>query len=152
MTLQTLNKTDIAARIPHSGPMCLLERVTSWNEEQIHCEAINHRDTNHPLAQNGTLDVMVAIEYAAQAMAVHGALIGEMTTADPTSTQPKVGYLASVREVECNLSELHNLPSPLHIEATRLHSEDTRILYSFKVMAGDTLCAEGRAAVVMAVE
>jgi predicted hotdog family 3-hydroxylacyl-ACP dehydratase len=55
--------------------MCLLERVTAWDAENIQCEAISHRDLNHPLGNNGKLDATAAIEYAAQAMAVHGALI-----------------------------------------------------------------------------
>ena len=61
----TLTKTEIAARIPHSGPMCLLDRVLSWNNETIICEANNHGDIDHPLARDGVLDTMAAIEYAA---------------------------------------------------------------------------------------
>ena len=33
----------LAARIPHEGRMCLLERVTAWDSRQIHCEASSHR-------------------------------------------------------------------------------------------------------------
>ena len=147
--MATLNKTEIAARIPHSGPMCLLDRVLSWNNETIICEANNHRDINHPLARDGVLDAMAAIEYAAQAMAVHGALIAENSALIAASDAPKMGYLASVRDVTCAIPFLHELNSPLRIEATRLIGEETRVLYEFKVSAGEQRCAEGRAAVVL---
>jgi predicted hotdog family 3-hydroxylacyl-ACP dehydratase len=145
----SLNKTEIAARIPHSGPMCLLDRVLSWNNETIICEANNHRDTGHPLARDGALDTVAAIEYAAQAMAVHGALIAENTASITQSDGPKMGYLASVRDVSCAIPFLHELVAPLRIEATRLMGEETRVLYEFKVSAGEQLCAQGRAAVVL---
>jgi predicted hotdog family 3-hydroxylacyl-ACP dehydratase len=144
-----LLKADIAARIPHSGPMCLLDRVVSWNNETIICEANNHRDASHPLARDGMLDTMAAIEYAAQAMAVHGALIAENTALIVQGEGPKMGYLASVRDVMCAIPFLHELAAPLRIEATRLMGEETRVLYEFKVSAGEQLCAEGRAAVVL---
>lgn len=145
----SLTKTEIAARIPHSGPMCLLDRVLSWNNETIICEANNHRDVNHPLARDSMLDTMAAIEYAAQAMAVHGALIAENTASITQSDSPKMGYLASVRDVTCAIPFLHELSSPLRIEATRLIGEETRVLYEFKVSSSEQLCAQGRAAVVV---
>ena len=145
----SLIKTEIAARIPHSGPMCLLDRVLSWNNETIICEANNHRDAGHPLARDGALDTMAAIEYAAQAMAVHGALIAENTASITQGDGPKMGYLASVRDVSCAIPFLHELSSPLRIEATRLVGEETRVLYEFKVNSGEQLCAQGRAAVVL---
>lgn len=147
--MASLNKAEIAARIPHSGPMCLLDRVVSWNNETIICEANNHRDQDHPLARDGMLDTMAAIEYAAQAMAVHGALIAENAASTTLGDGPKMGYLASVRDVACAIPFLHELAPPLHIEATRLMGEETRVLYEFKVSAGEQLCAQGRAAVVL---
>jgi predicted hotdog family 3-hydroxylacyl-ACP dehydratase len=149
LTKTALSKADIAARIPHSGPMCLLDRVVSWNNETIICEANNHRDQDHPLARDGMLDTMVAIEYAAQAMAVHGALIAENAASIAQSDGPKMGYLASVRDVSCAIPFLHELSSPLRIEATRLMGEETRVLYEFKVSSSEQLCAQGRAAVVL---
>jgi predicted hotdog family 3-hydroxylacyl-ACP dehydratase len=149
LTKTALSKADIAARIPHSGPMCLLDRVVSWNNETIICEANNQRDTNHPLARDGALDTMAAIEYAAQAMAVHGALIAENNASIAQGDGPKMGYLASVRDVTCAIPFLHELGGALRIEATRLMGEETRVLYEFSVTAGEQLCAKGRAAVVL---
>ncbi len=146
---RTLDKVEIAARIPHSGPMCLLDRVLNWNSETIVCEADNHRNADHPLACEGGLDSVAAIEYAAQAMAVHGALISGVDALTNEDGRPKMGYLASVRDVVCTIPFLHNLAVPLRIEATRLVGEETRVLYEFNVTAGEQKCAQGRAAVVM---
>lgn len=149
-----LGKAEIAARIPHSGPMCLLDRVLSWNSETIVCEADNHRNPDHPLAREGALDTAAAIEYAAQAMAVHGALICETSVVETDALiskdeRFKMGYLASVRDVVCTVAFLHKLAAPLRIEATRLVGEETRVLYEFSVTAGEQVCAQGRAAVVI---
>jgi predicted hotdog family 3-hydroxylacyl-ACP dehydratase len=145
-----LSKHEIAKRIPHAGPMCLLERVIAWDATAIVCEAINHGDRAHPLSYEGVLDVNAAIEYAAQAMAVHGAVLGELEAAQSSNDgRPRVGYLASVREVRFGVTRLDDLPGPLRIEATRLHAEDTRVMYAFRVTHDGRLCAEGRAAVVM---
>jgi predicted hotdog family 3-hydroxylacyl-ACP dehydratase len=142
-----IDKAGIAARIPHSGPMCLLERVIRWDSERILCEAVNHREREHPLAQGGQLDATAAIEYAAQAMAVHGALIAE--SAAKPGDKPKVGYLASVRDVTCAVPYLHVFAGALQVEAIKLIGEETRVMYEFKVSANGDVCVTGRAAVVM---
>ena len=93
-----------------------------------------------------------AIEYAAQAMALHGALIGQATGAPVTP-----GYLASARGVQLHVLRLDDLPTTfatdapdeLRIEATRQAGDARQILYVFTVHHGDRLLAEGRAAVVL---
>lgn len=141
----TLSKAEIARLIPHAGPMCLLERVLRWDDTHIVCEAINHRDTTHPLAHDGLLDATTAIEYAAQAMAVHGALLATRAA----GSQPKVGYLASVREVVCRAPYLHVFAGALTIEVTQLMGEESRVIYEFVVSAEGEVRVTGRAAVVM---
>jgi predicted hotdog family 3-hydroxylacyl-ACP dehydratase len=143
---QWLDHAAIAARIPHSGPMCLLERVVEWDGEHIVCEATSHTLESNPLRREKLLDAHCAIEYAAQAMAVHGALLSE---ADRHSSQPTVGYLASVRDVQCHVTTLHDLPSPLRVQAQRITGEATRVLYEFQVHSAARLCVSGRAAVVL---
>lgn len=143
-----LNHAEIAARVPHSGSMCLLDAVIDWNAESIRCHAINHRDATHPLRESASqvLDAVSAIEYAAQAMAVHGGLLAELATANKG---PKIGYLASVRDVVLHCESLDHLRSPLVIEATRLMGDESRVMYEFNVSAGDHAYVSGRAAVVM---
>jgi predicted hotdog family 3-hydroxylacyl-ACP dehydratase len=60
--------------VPHAGKMCLLERVVDCDTASIRCETRSHLDRANPLRRNGHLSSVCAIEYAAQAMALHGAL------------------------------------------------------------------------------
>lgn len=145
MTTPLLHDHDwIAARIPHHGRMCVLDGVEAWDEERIRCRATSHRTPDNPLRRNGRLGVAVGIEYAAQAMAVHGSLL------TPQQGKPTVGYLASVRGVELHVERLDDIAAPLEIEARRLSGNDTTILYGFTVSAAGKDLLSGRAAVLMA--
>src|ERR1700688_310528 len=86
-----IDKAELSRLIPHAGAMCLLERVSFWNERSIQCVAVSHRDPSNPLATDGHLGAACGVEYAAQAMAVHGGLSGV------TGERPKAGYLMSLR-------------------------------------------------------
>ena len=143
-----LARDGIAALIPHSGTMCLLARLDAWSTQHIVCAATNHRDANHPLRTRRGLLAPCAIEYAAQAMALHGALIGQAA-----GTPASPGYLASARGVQLHVLRLDDLPAAAHdelrIEATRQAGDARQILYAFTVHHADRRLAEGRAAVVL---
>ena len=62
--------------IPHTGAMCLLDGVLQWDTSTIQCVSRSHRDAHNPLRIDGRLPTLCGIEYAAQAMAVHGGLAG----------------------------------------------------------------------------
>ena len=148
-TPTTLDDAGIAALIPHSGTMCLLARMDRWDMNTIVCAATNHRDPAHPLRTRRGLMAPCAIEYAAQAMALHGALIGQATGAPATP-----GYLASARGVKLHVLRLDDLPaaaSPdeLRVEATRQAGDAQQILYAFTLQHAGRPIAEGRAAVVL---
>ncbi len=146
----TLQHGDIAQRIPHQGSMCLLDRVTAWDPRQIACEAVSHRAAGNPLRAHGRLGAACGIEYAAQAMAVHGALIAEAgAAAGAASTVPNVGYLVSVRGVTLHVERLDNIEAALTIRAERTSGDAATILYGFTVHAGPALLLSGRAAVVL---
>lgn len=133
----------ILAHIPHQGSMCLLDSVEAWSDETIRCRATSHRLASNPLRVEGTLGAACAIEYAAQAMAIHGALLG----AGQPAGRP--GYLVSVRGVELHVARLDDLEPDLEVAAERLAAEAERVLYRFSVRAGEQLLCSGRAAVVL---
>ena len=155
-TTVTLNRDGIAALIPHSGTMCLLARLDGWDMQHIVCAATNHRDAAHPLRTRRGLLAPVSIEYAAQAMALHGALIGQAA-----GTPATPGYLASARGVRFNVLRLDDLPhatdapagaaalDELRIEAARQAGDARQILYAFTLHHAGRLLAAGRAAVVL---
>lgn len=148
---RTLNRDEIARRIPHQGNMCLLDAVTAWDDRQIQCVATSHQCPANPLRANGRLGAACGVEYAAQAMAVHGALsAGESTIGGgDAGAAPRAGYLASIRSVSLHVDRLDTLSAPLLISAERITGDDNTVLYSFSVTAGGTALLSGRAVVVL---
>ena len=144
-TATTLTRAGIEALIPHSGTMCLLEQLDAWDEHRIVCSASNHRDADHPLRTRRGLLSPVAIEYAAQAMALHGALLGKAA-----GTPATPGYLASTRGVRLHVLRLDDLGAEaLRIEATRQAGDARQILYAFTLSHAGRPIADGRATVVL---
>ena len=138
-----LDRAGIAARIPHQGGMCLLDAVTGWNENAIACTATSHADPANPLRADGRLGAANGIEYAAQAMAIHGALLAG------SDGPPRQGYLTSVRGVTLHVARLDDLPGELAVQAERLSGDGNTILYQFAVGHAGRCLLEGRAAVVL---
>ncbi len=139
-----LDHAWIAAHIPHQGSMCLLDSVVHWDSQQIRCRASSHRSAQNPLRSRDQLGSACGIEYAAQAMAVHGALL-----APAGSTHPRAGFLVSVRGATLHVPRLDNIGADLDIEAVCLSSNGDNILYRFSVHAAGRLLLDGRAAVVL---
>ena len=142
-TPRRLDHAWIAAHIPHQGRMCLLDRVLDWDAQRIACAATSHRDEANPLRAAGRLGASSAVEYATQAMAVHGVL----RAADGAPLG--VGYLTSVRGVHLHVDRLDDAAAELRIEAERLSGDERLILYQFSVSAAGRWLAEGRASVVL---
>jgi len=139
-----LDHVWIASHIPHQGNMCLLDYVESWNTQSIQCSVSSHRATDNPLRAFDRLGTACGIEYAAQAMAVHGALL-----APPDSTHAQVGYLVSVRGTQLYVPRLDDIAADLLVEATCIARNDNDVLYQFSVSALGRTLLEGRAAVVL---
>ena len=139
-----LDHDGIAALIPHQGRMCLLARLLSWDAAHIHCSATSHRDADNPLRSASGLLASAAIEYAAQAAALHGGLLAQAAGAGATP-----GYLASARGVEFHRLRLDDLPGALDIKAERLAGDAHQLLYAFSVRHAGRVVVDGRLAVVL---
>jgi predicted hotdog family 3-hydroxylacyl-ACP dehydratase len=133
----------IAAHIPHQGSMCLLDRVESWNETTIICRANSHLRADNPLRHAGRLGIANGIEYAAQAMAVHGALLASADQA------PSAGFLTSVRNVRWQRQRLDDVEGELVARAERLSGNELNILYDFSLHCADDVLLSGRASVML---
>ncbi len=134
----------IAAHIPHQGGMCLLDAVLDWGALHIACSACSHRDPANPLRQFGRLGAACGIEYAAQAMAVHGALVVAGSDA-----APRPGMLLSVRGVNLHVARLDDIAAELQVRAERLGGDAGMLLYHFAVHAAGALLLDGRASVLL---
>ena len=148
--ISTLDRDGIARRIPHQGSMCLLDAVTAWDEDRISCQASSHNAADNPLRAHGRLGAACGIEYAAQAMAVHGALVAEAQAHGNSASPPaRGGYLAGVRSVTLHAARLDTLAGPLTVNAERITGDTNTVLYSFSVQAGTQTLLGGRAVVVL---
>ncbi len=146
-----LGRSDIEALVPHRGAMCLLDRASAWDERSIACAASGHRDPTHPLRTASGLLATAAIEYAAQAAALHGGLV-----AQGAGKRAPPGLLASARDVQLARWRLDDLPLPtngepdeLAITAERQAGDAARILYAWRVVHAGNEVASGRLAVVL---
>ena len=152
-----LNRAWIESRIPHHGRMCLLDEVIAWSAERISCRSGTHRDADNPLRAHGRLGIACGIEYAAQAMAVHGALVvgGAPQAGTPAATEgapmagpPAAGFLAAVRGVRFHSLRLDDVQGDLICDAVRMAGDATTALYEFELRSEAALLLRGRATVV----
>lgn len=136
-------KAEIAEVIPHTGEMCLLDGVLECDMQRIRCISSTHRDVANPMRSGGMLHALCGIEYAAQAMAVHGAWDAKF------DKKPRAGYLAALRDVACETMRLDDLSDDLIIDAEKTMGDESRVIYLFTIHAGKTRIMSGRATVVL---
>jgi predicted hotdog family 3-hydroxylacyl-ACP dehydratase len=138
-----LDSDAIRGLVPHHGAMCLIDAVESWDASSIVCTTTQHRSPGNPLAREGRLSPVHAIEFAAQAMAVHGALVV------PPHAKPRIGLLLSVRDCRLHCDRLDQVAGDLHVKAHRLAGSAIMLMYGFTVSAGTQCLAEGRVSVLL---
>lgn len=136
-----LNRDWIQRHIPHQGGMCLLDEILEWDPRHIVCRSVTHRDASNPLRAQGRLAAVCGIEYAAQAMAVHGALL--------SGAASRHGYLAGVRAVRLECARLDDLAGDLRVQGLCVSGDATSVLYEFSVGSGAITAVAGRAIVVL---
>jgi predicted hotdog family 3-hydroxylacyl-ACP dehydratase len=131
-----LTRSQIESRIPHAGAMCLLDAVQRWDATTIVCQAAAPTPT-HPLARGEGVPAVAAVEYAAQAAAVHGSLL------EPAAS-PRNGLLAKLADVELSAAVLGAAGGPLRVRAELLSRIESGCMYAFEVSDGEARVARGR--------
>ena len=139
-----IGKEQIRALIPHSGAMCLLDGVLGWDDETIECISETHRDPTNPLRRDGRLSAVHALEYGAQAAAIHGGL-----RAQAAGGAAPPGYLAALRDAEFKIDRLDQLASALHVRARRLFGETVNTVYECEVSADGRVVVSGRVTIML---
>ena len=139
-----IDKPEIRTLIPHSGTMCLLDGVVSWDDASILCVTNTHRDRDNPLRHDGQLSTVHALEYGAQAAAIHGGLRARTagTTAPPC-------YLAALRDAHLHVARLDDFVSPLQVRARHLFGEAGNTIYQCSISADGTPVADGRVTIML---
>lgn len=133
----------IAAHLPHRDGMCLLDEIVDWDGERLLARATSHTRADHPLRRRGLLPIAIAVEYGAQAVAAHGALVAG------DSRAPAAGYLASVRNVVFHAERLDDIEGALEIRVEAEGSGRGGVVYGFSVSGAGRVLASGRVAIVL---
>jgi predicted hotdog family 3-hydroxylacyl-ACP dehydratase len=138
-----LDRAWLQSHLPHRGAMNLLDAIVAWDPTFVHARSTSHRSAGNPLRRAGELPIACGIEYAAQAVAAHGALLSG-------GVQPAAaGFLAGVRSVQFHAHRLDDIEAPLEIRAEQLGGGASGVLYAFSVGAADMLLLEGRLTIVL---
>ena len=120
------DRRRIEELLPHGPGMVLLDRVLSCDDKTVLCATDSHRDSDNPLRRKDTLPIMAAIEYAAQAAALHGALSGQRAAGASA-------VLGGVKDVKAQLRDLDQIKETLTVRASLLLVQGNGAVYSFEV-------------------
>lgn len=125
----TLNKDAISEHIPHAGQMVLLDKCISYSKDALSCLSLSHIDTSNPLRTENGLSAICGIEYAAQAIALHSALLN--------GGNAGLGFLAICKNITFNLRYLDTITTEIQISVEYVSgSADLGFLqYSFIISA-----------------
>jgi predicted hotdog family 3-hydroxylacyl-ACP dehydratase len=107
------------------------------------CASASHRRPDNPLLARGRLHAAAGIEYAAQAVALHGALAARGGGAIGP------GVLASLRDVELQAERLDLIPGELLAIADALVVQQRHMLYAFRIEGDGRILLRGRAAIAL---
>jgi predicted hotdog family 3-hydroxylacyl-ACP dehydratase len=136
-----ITREQLLRLVPHAGTMCLLDSVVGFDRDDIVCESASHRDPANPLRRNETLSAIHLIEYAAQAMAAHGALRADGVV--------QAGMLAALRDVRLYVEHVQDVPGKLTVRARRRLTRKEGTLFDFNVSGDGVLLCEGRIAIAL---
>jgi predicted hotdog family 3-hydroxylacyl-ACP dehydratase len=109
--------------------------VQQWDATDIHCVAAAP-SAAHPLARAGIVPAVAAAEYAAQATAMHGALLG--------GGRAPTGMLAKLSDVALHARCIPAGGGPLTVHARLLGRSASGCLYDFDVDCAHHPIASGR--------
>ena len=86
---------------------------------------------------------MHALEYGAQAAAVHGGLRARAAGATAAP-----GYVAAFRDARLHVNRLDQIESALEVRATRLFGDQASTVYECRVSAAESVLAEARVTIM----
>lgn len=139
-----IDRDTLLGLVPHQGAMCLWDRVLDWDDTRIRLATATHRDPAHPLRGAQGLRAVHLCEYGAQAMAVHGGLRGRAA-----GLPVRPGMLVALRGIRLHVPYIDSFDGELVGEAEAVAESADSQQYAFRILHGDRLLAEGRAAVML---
>lgn len=121
-----VTRDQLEPLLPHAGSMLMIDGVTAWDEQRICCLSGRHRDPDNPLRRDGRLSAHHAIEFAAQAAAAHGGLLGD-------GRKAPLRALAAVRKAHFSRPWLDDLEENLEIVSTLVMLDQKAAIYQASI-------------------
>jgi predicted hotdog family 3-hydroxylacyl-ACP dehydratase len=122
---------DLRALVPHAGPMVLLDRVISADEERL-CAEVSIRSDSLFCTADG-VGAWIGLEYMAQAVAAYAGYVAYLR-----GESVKIGFLLGTRRFDCD--------RPFFSVGTRLQVRVKRIFQSENGMGSFECCIDDGAA------
>jgi predicted hotdog family 3-hydroxylacyl-ACP dehydratase len=126
--------TEALEKMPHAGPMRLIEEIVSASAEEIRCIARDHSADSYPLRLDKVLHCCTLVELGAQAAAAHTSLYG--------ACGAHMGLVLAFRNVEVFRDRIEG-DGPLTIWAEQRQSLEDAAQYRFEVMDRDGAVVAG---------
>ena len=143
-----MNKKEICQLLPHSGNMCLIDKIISWDSTTLAVQTESHLNSNNPLRKQDFLSSIIGVEYAAQTMALHAALLSQKDSQQEAGKQKQGGYLATIRNLQIDADYLCSPDSdnsaPLDISVLMLLRDSRGYSYEFTITADNNQLLSGR--------
>lgn len=154
-TAAALSRAEIERLLPQKAAMCLIDAALEVTADGILCLATVQRH-GHPLGEALGVPALHAVEYGAQAAALHRLTCDEARTVSGTvrgtvkgaargtaRETASGGLLLNVRKLRCFVDYLDQLPQPCQILARCTMATSELARYEFEFCAGDLLAARG---------
>lgn len=141
-----MNASKLYRHLPHSGSMCLLDRVESWDEARICCSTATHRCARNPLRRGEVLPGLCALEYAAQALALHAVLKRPRQASQERFME---AYIVSSKRLEFGDDDLACVPGLLLVSAELVVWHESAAGYTVTVSADHRCLLAGDLGVVL---
>jgi predicted hotdog family 3-hydroxylacyl-ACP dehydratase len=152
-------KEQLRRLLPHAGEMCLLDTVESWDDTTIRCMTQTHLQPQHPLRmmagthrighRSDKLSSVHLVEYAAQAMAIHGTLLANRDQQSESVPRVQPGRIGALRDVKFHVAALDDLNDVVVIEARRRLANSDGLIYEFTARHHQQLLCEGRVIIAL---
>jgi len=129
--------TDVAALVPHSGRMVLLDRVVEHEEQSITCSVVIRPDSL--FVSHGQVGPWVGMEYMAQTIAVHGG-VAAVQQGKPVP----IGFLLGCRSIDLSTGPFR-VGQTLHVRARHVWGDEQLMKFSCSITDAEsgTLLQEG---------
>jgi len=122
--------------------MCLVDEVVEWDRNSVRCRASNHRQAGNPLRVGDELPAICALEYAAQAFALHGLLVAEeFGEQAPDSSRV---FVAFIKELDLHVMRLDDCDGDLRIHGQVVFRQSGSAVYRFEIRDVTRLLVSGQ--------